>query len=105
MLTFVCGKTGSRPGDRFYKCIKKDSGECRFYEWQEGYEKYLTGKQEPDVAADQIPAAQPPPPPPALGADVAAVTSLVRDLIRLNIMLRVTNLMATVLESTMHRLH
>ncbi|XP_044369584.1 uncharacterized protein [Triticum aestivum] len=29
MMTFICVPTGSRPGDRFYKCIRKDSGGVR----------------------------------------------------------------------------
>uniref|UniRef100_A0A8R7R2H8 Zinc finger GRF-type domain-containing protein n=1 Tax=Triticum urartu TaxID=4572 RepID=A0A8R7R2H8_TRIUA len=51
IITNICGPRGSQPGNRYYKCCKKDSGKCPFYEWQEGYEAYLVEQSAADGAA------------------------------------------------------
>lgn len=86
LLTFVCGPSGSKPGERFYKCVWKDSGKCRFYEWQDGYARYLTA-----ATSARPPAAS------AVDQHVAAIIAMVKDLLRLNLFVAATNLMATAL--------
>ncbi|XP_037457718.1 uncharacterized protein LOC119328828 [Triticum dicoccoides] len=96
IITNICGPRGSQPGNRYYKCCKKDSGKCPFYEWQEGYEAYLVEQSAADGAAHNQEIFQ------ALPRTVAQRGSFLgarqlQDLVRFNTMLGIANLLATLL--------
>ncbi|XP_037432330.1 uncharacterized protein LOC119299185 isoform X1 [Triticum dicoccoides] len=38
-------RTGSRAGQRFYKCVRYDARECRFFEFQKAYVRRMTTYQ------------------------------------------------------------
>lgn len=72
------------------------AGKCQFYEWQEGYEVYLLAGQDAEVTDEnQAPVRSLATPAPA--ADNSFGAKAVQDLMRVDIMLGVTNLIATVL--------
>ncbi|KAM3277180.1 hypothetical protein ACQJBY_045173 [Aegilops geniculata] len=97
ILTYVSGASSSKPGQRFYKCIQKDAGRCKFYEWQEGYARFIPPHLGANVVQNQIQEGAPQNAALALDQHIGAILAIVRDLLKLNLMVAGTNLTATAL--------
>ena len=110
LVSLVCGPNGTRPGKRYYKCIWKDSGKCKFYEWQEGYARWLFADPGSRSVQSQPRAGASADPAPSIQAgqnqarapaledhQIAAILGIVKNLTRLNLLISGANLMATAL--------
>ncbi|XP_037413910.1 uncharacterized protein LOC119276842 isoform X1 [Triticum dicoccoides] len=101
---------GKRPGNRYYKCILRSSGQCPFFEWQESYRAVLEAVRARALLAPPSPPStgllhrtlrqelgtQPAPCAPQVCAP-ATPSAPSGDLSRVAIMLSATNLMVTVI--------